>query len=420
MIFRNMRKSNPISHSEIIAAIDIGSSKICCAIVRADSSESLNVIGVGHQSAKGLRNGNVIDMQDVELSILNSVHLAEQMAKETIRDVYINIPCCKSQTVAVDLSITGHSVDEADVRRLLSISRQVEQPQGQDPIHTIPTTYNIDGRKGIRDPRGMYGDSLGVNVHTIYAQTSNLRNLSTCISRCHLNVKSFVASPLAAGLATLVDDEMDLGTIIVDMGAGTTTIGVFFEGNIVHTDCIPIGGHHITSDIARVLSTPLSQAERLKTLYGSVLISTSDERDLVKVPQIGEVSDPPTNQIAKADLVRIIRPRVEETLELIKNHLSSKGISKRISNRIVLTGGASQLPGLVEMASAVLDKQMRSGRPLQNLGLPKSMSGPAFSGCAGLIAYAHLEKSEQVLSHSFAREANSFAGRMTSWIRENI
>lgn len=268
MILRRIGKSAQINHNGTIAAIDIGSSKICCAIVRVEGPGSLNVIGVGHHLAKGMKNGNVIDMQEVELSILNAVHLAEQTAHESIKEVYVNVSCCRSQTIAVELPIPSHSVDDADVRRLLGLSRQVERPQGQEPIHAIPTTYNIDGRKGIRDPRGMYGETLGVNIHTVYAPTSHLRNLGTCIARCHLNVKSFVGTPLAAGLATLVDDEMDLGTIVIDMGAGSTTIGVFFEGSIVHTDSIPVGGNHITSDIARVLSTPLSQAERLKTLYG--------------------------------------------------------------------------------------------------------------------------------------------------------
>lgn len=420
MFFRRIGKATQTTHSEVISAIDIGTSKICCAIIKVDSPESLRVIGVGHQLAKGIRNGNVIDMQEVELSVLNAVHLAEQMANETIRDVYINIPCCRSQTVAVELPIPTHSVDDSDVRRLLTLSRQVQQPQGQDPIHTIPTTYNIDGRKGIRDPRGMYGDTLGVNVHTIYAATSNLRNLANCIARCHLNVKAYVASPLAAGLATLFDEEMDLGTTVIDFGAGTTTIGVFHEGNIVHTDSIPVGGSHITGDIARVLSTPISQAERLKTLYGSVLTSTSDERDVVKVPQIGENMETASNHIAKADLVRIIRPRVDEVLELIKSRLEAKGINKKVSTRVVLTGGGSQISGLTDLASSILDKQVRVGKPLQNFGLPKSMAGPAFSVCAGLVSYAHLEKSEQDLSNQMMTDPNSWTGKISSWLRDNI
>ncbi len=419
MLLKRIRKGNHHTDSELVAALDIGTSKICCAIARIEP-DFLRVIGVGNQVSKGIRGGSVIDMQDVELSVLNSVHLAEQMAQESIRDVYINLSGCQSQSIGVELHVSGHSVDDADVRKLLALTRQIADPPGQEPIHAIPTSYDIDGRRGIRDPRGMYGDTLGVNVNTIYSSTSNLRNLSTCISRCHLEAKSFVSTSFASGLSALVEDEMDLGVIVIDMGAGTTTIGVFFEGNIVHTDCLPIGGYHVTSDIARVLSTPIVQAERLKALYGSALTSTADEREIVKVPQIGEIHDHTSNQIAKADLVRIIRPRIEETFELVKKRLVAGGIDKRVGNRVVLTGGASQLSGVQEVAGAILGKQVRLGRPMQTQGLHKTMTGPAFSACAGLLTFAHMEQNEHIMAFQFAQNSNSVVGRFGQWIRENI
>ncbi len=420
MIFRKIRKANSHSGRELIAALDIGTSKVCCAIAVMEAPDQMKVIGVGHQVAKGLRGGSVIDMQDAELSILNAVHLAERMAKETIKDVYVNLPTCHSQSVAVELPISGHCVGDADVRRLLTTARQVEGPHNQEPIHTIPTSYDIDGRRGIRDPRGMYGEMLGVNVHTIYSSTSNLRNLSTCIARCHLETKAFVATPLSAGLSVLVEDEMDLGVIVIDIGAGVTTIGVFFEGNIVHADSIAIGGYHVTSDIARILSTPVAQAERLKTLYGSALSSTSDEREVVKVPQIGETNSPPTNQISKADLVRIIRPRIEETFDLVRSRLSAKGISKRVSNRVVLTGGACQMPGVQEIAASVLDKQVRVGKPLATQSLHQSMINYPFAACAGLLNYAYIEQGENLLAQQIVREPRTVVGKVGTWLRDNI
>lgn len=420
MILRHIRGAKNHSDTEIIAALDIGTSKVCCAIARIESTESFRVIGVGHQLSKGIRGGNVIDMQDAELSILNAVHLAEQMAKETIRDVYINVPTCQSHMVGVELPISGHCVDASDVRKLMSMARQIEQPKAQEPIHTIPTSYDIDGRRGIRDPRGMYGDTLGVDIHTVYSSVSNLRNLSTCVARCHLQTKSFVSSPLASGLATLIEDEMDLGVAIIDMGAGMTTVGVFYEGHMIHCDSIPIGGHHVTSDIARVLSTPISQAERLKTLHGSTLPSTADEREVVKVPQIGDGQNSPGNQIAKGDLVRIIRPRIEETFELVNQRLKSAGSMKKISNRVVLTGGASQLSGVQEVASSILDKPVRLGRPLQHSMLQESLIGPPFSTCVGLLSYAMIEQAENLLAHQLTREPSSVAGKVGQWLRDNL
>ncbi len=420
LLFKKIRKASSHSGSELVVAIDIGTSKVCCAIASMEAPDQMKVIGVGHQVSKGLRSGNVIDMQDAELSILNAVHLAERMAKETVRSVYVSVANCQSQTVSVELPISGHSVGDTDVRRLLMQARQVTGPRGQEPIHTIPTSYDIDGRRGIRDPRGMHGDILGVNVHTIYSSTSNLRNLSTCVARCHLETKAFVTTAMASGLAVLVEDEMDLGSIVVDMGAGTTTIGIFVEGNIIYTNSVAIGGAHVTSDIARVLSTPISHAERLKTLYGSALSSISDEREVVKVPQIGEIQSPATNQISKADLVRIIRPRIEETFELVRSKLAAKGINKRVSNRVVLTGGACQLPGVQEIAAAILDKQVRVGKPLAAQTLHQSMLSYPFAACAGLLNYAYNEQEENIMEHQVIREPKNVAGRVGMWLRENI
>jgi cell division protein FtsA len=420
MLFRGIRKGTHHPKNELIGVLDIGSSKVSCVIARVDGPDYLQVIGVGHQLSKGLRGGHIIDMQEAELSILNAVHLAEQMAKEIIREVYINVPSCFSRTVGAELPVPGHAVDDADMRRLLTLARQVQEPQGQQPIHTIPTSYEIDGRKGIRDPRSMYGETLGVDIHTIYSSTSNLRNLSTCIARCHLAIKAFVATPFASGLATLVEDEIDLGVTVIDMGAGNTSIGIFFEGNIIHTDSIPVGGGHVTNDIARVLSTPVIQAERLKTLHGSVLSTASDEREMVKVPQIGEIEDHPNRQISKAELVRIIKPRIEETFDLVRSRLNIQGLANKISHRVVLTGGGCQLPGIQEMASLMLEKQVRIGRPLQMQGLHDSIRGPSFATCVGLLAYAHMEQSENTMFSQLLKDPKTIFGRVGLWLRENL
>jgi cell division protein FtsA len=421
MVLRHIRRSKTHSDSEVIAALDVGSSKVCCAIAKAESPDQFRVIGVGHQISKGIRNGNVIDMQDAELSILNAVHLAEQMAKETIRDVYVNVPICHSRKLMVELPISGNCVDSADVRRLMTLARDVEQPKGLETVHTIPTSYDIDGRRGIRDPRGMYGETLGVEIHTVHSPVSNIRNISTCIARCHLEARSFVATPFASGLSSLIEDEMDLGVAVVDMGAGMTTIGVFYEGHLLHTDSLPIGGHHVTSDIARVLSTPVAQAERLKTLHGSALTVTSDDREIVKVPQIGESDEQTANQIAKGDLVRIIRPRIEETFEMVNMRLSALGGTKRICNRIVLVGGASQLSGVQDVAGAILDRPVRIGRPLQQQHiLHDSLKGPPFATCVGLLNYALMEQSETIIALQNQRTPTSMVGKVGRWLKDNI
>jgi len=267
----------------------------------------------------------------------------------------------------------------------------------------------------------MYGERLGVDMHVVTAAAGPVRNLSTCVGRCHLDIRALVVSPYAAGLASLVDDEMDLGVCVVDMGGGTTTLSVFFDGNVVYTDSIPIGGQHVTSDIARGLSTPIAHAERMKTLYGNCAPSPADEREQITVPQVGEEDQAQANTIPKSILVGIIQPRLEETFELVRSRLENSGFDKIAGRRIVLTGGASQLTGVRELAQLVLDKQVRMGRPIRTSGLAESTGGPAFAVAAGLIAYAQRIDSEAVRpSRTQADASHGLIGRLGSWLKENF
>ena len=251
-----------------------------------------------------------------------------------------------SQTIGVEVAIAGQEVSDGDLRKVLDFSTVYQSPQDRRLIHSIPVSYSIDGSRGIRDPRGMFGDKLGVDMHLVTAAAGPLRNLQTCVQRCHLDIQALVVSPYAAGLATLVEDEMELGVTVIDMGGGTTTIAVFFDGNAVFTDAIPIGGGHVTNDIARGLSTPLVHAERMKTLYGNCIPSPADERDMITVPQVGEEDPAQSTTIPRSILVGIVQPRMEETFELVRSHLEAGGFNKIAGRRVVLTGGASQLSGV--------------------------------------------------------------------------
>ena len=249
----------------------MGTTKVCCFIARRGEDGRPRVVGIGHQLARGLRGGAIVDMEAAEASILTAVHAAEQMAGETLRDVTVNVagghPA--SQTIGVEVAIAGHEVGDGDLRRVLDQGQVFDATPDRRLIHSIPVGYTIDGSRGIRDPRGMYGERLGVDMHVVTAAAGPVRNLT------HLHRPLPSRHPLPGRLALcrraggLVDDEMDLGVCVVDMGGGTTTLAVFFDGNVVYTDSIPIGGQHVTSDIARGLSTPLAHAERMKTLYGN-------------------------------------------------------------------------------------------------------------------------------------------------------
>ncbi len=409
--------------SGLVAALDIGTTKVCCFVAQVDGDGNIRVIGIGHQKARGLRAGAIVDMDAAEDSIRGAVHAAEQMAGETMREVFVNLSCGSpaSQTVAVEVSIAGHEVGDVDLRRALGQGYLFNEASDREIIHSIPVNYIIDGSPRIRDPRGMYGERLGVNMHVVTASAGPVRNLKTCVARCHLDLQALAVSSYAAGLSALVEDETDLGVTCIDMGGGTTSISVFLDGEVVHTECIPIGGQHVTSDIARGLSTPLVHAERMKTLYGSALAASADEHDVIDVPQVGEDEHAIPNHVPKSILVGIIQPRIEETFELVRSRLEAGGLDKAAGRRVVLTGGASQLQGVRELAALVLDKQVRMGRPLRIGGLADATAGPAFATCAGLLHYAVTRYSATpTLARRNHQAPNGVLERFGSWLRENL
>jgi len=406
-----------------IAALDVGTTKVACFIATGGEDGDLQVIGVGHHRSRGMRNGQVANLDEVEASIREAVHAAELMANVQAEHVFVNMSCGtpRSQRVDVELAVSGHQIRDTDVRRVLDQGSAMFDMTDRELIHCIPTGYSIDGGNGIIDPRGMYGEKLGVSIHLVTAGVGPARNLTTVIERCHLDIKDRVVSPYAAGLACLVDDEKDMGVTVIDMGGGTTSIAVFMESQVVFVDSISIGGGHVTNDVAKGLSTPVVKAERLKTVYGTVAPAPGDAREMLKVPLVGEDDEANAVEIPKSMLVQIIQPRIEETFELVRDRLEAGGFAKSAGRRVVLTGGASQLEGVRDLAELVLDKQVRLGRPKLIRGLPDSVSGPAFSTAAGLLRYG---LKEHVLRPSYAAMAaanqKSGFGRIGQWLRENF
>lgn len=414
----------------MIAALDIGTSKVCCLIARSGGDGPLEVTGIGHQASRGVKAGAIVDMDAAEESIKAAVHSAERMAGETVRDVIVGIAGGnpQSRTLGLETPVNGGPVRDADLRRLLYGGGAPEVGAERIVLHAFPVGYSIDGSNGIHDPRGMHGQTLGVHIHEVTASASAMRNVTNCVRRCHLGVSDLVVNAYAAGLAALVADETDLGATVIDMGGGTTSIAVFIEGAAIFTDSVPVGGGHVTTDIARGLATPRNHAERLKTLHGSALPSPSDERETVDAPQIGEDAQASPNKVPKSFLVSIIQPRIEETFELVRQRLESGDMSRAASRRIVLTGGASQLAGVPELAARILGRQVRMGRPLDTAGMAAATGGPAFAACAGLLRYA-AEESGEYRSAAPGRGATQLdgllarlgpLGRLGGWLRENL
>ena len=420
---RNRReRSVSVGRQGLWAVLDVGSSKIVCFIARRGGNGGLEVVGIGHQISRGIRHGAVVDMEAAEQAIRVTVDAAERMAGAEVRDVILSLSCGQPQIsrLAMEMPIAGHEVDDEDRDEALRQARIRSSSPDRFVLHAIPTSFSVDGINGVRDPRGMIGQKLGVNVNVFSIPTAPVRNLAACVERCHLGIAAAVLAPYASGLSALVEDERDLGVTCIDMGGGTTSVSVFRDGHMIFADVIGIGGRHVTSDIARGLSTTLGNAERLKTLHGSALAGPSDERELLDVPLMGEDEDV-THQVPRSMLTGIIQPRLEETFELVRRRLNEAGVSQIGGRRVVLTGGASQLNGARELAARLLGKQVRLGRPLPISGLAEATAGPAFAAAAGLLRYPQMRPAELIASE---KESQVGSGgpilRIGRWFKENF
>lgn len=377
------------SPSAVYAVLDVGASKIACFILKVEQTLTgprPRVVGVGHQSSRGIRAGAVIDMEAAAEAISAAVDKAEQMAGQAVSSVllatYAGAPV--STRVSVEVALSAGEADDRDLRRAIAAGLQDAVAPGRWVLHAIPLSWRVDGHRGVKDPRGLSGRELGLDLHLVTAAGDPLSNLEACIARRHLDLSGVVASPYAAGLSVLTADETALGALLLDMGAQTTALAVFGEGALLHVDGAPVGGGHVTSDIARGLSTPPSAAERIKTLYGSALESPDDESAMIEVPPIGGDPGAAMGSAPRAMLNAIIRPRLEETFELLRDRLAASGAGEAAGRRLVLTGGAAQLPGAAELAGRVFSKQVRIGRPQGLAGLAEAVSGPGFAAAAGL------------------------------------
>lgn len=421
-MYLNLKPKQTIrAKGSTIAALDIGTSKICCFIARITDTGGIHVIGIGHHESRGLKSGKFIDMEAAEIAIGQAIQSAEDMAGETISSVVVNLPNVHtlSHQVHSQTYVSGGEVTDNDVRRALTKAREVEVSGQNELIHAIPVQYTVEKNKGVKDPKGMHGKHMTAQIHAITGASNAVKNFRLSVSNNHLEVEAFCVDAYAAALSCLVEDERDLGCTVIDMGAGTTSIAVFMDGTCVYTDAIPIGGGHVTHDIARGLTTPINHAERIKTLYGNAIQSTRDNSDMIEVPQIGEDENAGGHFVPRSILTSIIQPRLEETFEMIRARLEASGYSDIVGRRVVLTGGACQLSGLRELGTLILDKQIRIAHPIKITGLANATSGPAFSSACGMLAYAahHLDEVPD-LSIPIVTPG-TMVTRIGQWLKEN-
>lgn len=411
----------------LLAALDIGSHKNACIIGRVvDAHGAVEVLGAAYQASQGVKNGTVVDLDKAGASIRQTVHLAESMAAEAmkgypLRNIAINVPAVHtySHVISAQVDISGKRVTQGDVNKVLSMAQSQVMQDDRELIHTIPVHCRVDGQDGIKDPIDMMGKILELDVHMVDTDVGPLQNLANSIEQSHLDIEALCSPSYAAGLACLVEDEMDLGCSVIDMGAGATSFAVFQEGRVVHTDSIPVGSWHITNDIAKGLTCSNVDAERLKTLYGSALVAASDENEIIEVQRLGESDQHAKSQIARSFLIGIIQPRLEEIFEFVQARMEQVEQTVPIGRRVVLTGGGSQMPGIRDLAQTILDKQVRLGLPIKLSGLPDAMSGPSFSTVAGVMTYM-ASRSDEMPGDIMARaNLETLWGRFGKWWKEN-
>jgi cell division protein FtsA len=352
------------------------------------------------------------------------VSLAERMAKVRVESVLLPVSAGRLQGNLVEAAsdIQGGSVTPSDVSRITSAGMRHATAHGRTVLHALPVGYSLDGVKGIRDPRGMVARQFGVDMNVVTAEATVAKNLMLAVERCHLTVEAMAASPYVAGLSVLTDDEADLGAAVVEMGAGTTTIAIYSAGRFVHASGFAVGGQHVTMDLARGLGACIADAERIKTLYGTVLTGGSDARELMTVPAAGDDSDGP-QVVSRATIANIVRQRVEEIFEMVRDRLADSPFAAEPRARVVLSGGASQLTGIPELASRILGRPVRIGRPLGFGRLPNEAKSASFAVPTGLLVYpqyAHLEHVEPRHTRQLRTGTDGYFGKVGRWLREGF
>lgn len=390
----------------LVAVLDIGTSKVACLVLKFDPERAqdfhgdgigslagqgdFRVIGAATTRARGMEFGEIIAMEEAERAVRTAVQGAQKMANVRLDHVIVTFSGGRPRSYGVhgQTQIEEGAVTENDIGRAIANCDIPDYGVGaREPIHALPVGFSLDGQAGLKDPRGQIGSSLTVDMHLLTAGARTVQNIMHCVRRCDLELCDLAVSPYAAGLSALVEDEQELGAACVDLGAGTTGVSIFMKRQMIFADAVRIGGAHITSDISQGLGISSRVSERLKTFHGGLIATGADDRDQIEIPSPFDEVTGERRTVSRTELIGIIRPRMEEILEDVRDMLDAAGFDYLQGQRVVLTGGGAQMPGLEELATAKLGRQVRCGRPLRVQGLPQAATGPAFSAVVGLAMH---------------------------------
>lgn len=400
----------------LVVGLDIGTTKIC-AIVGELGESGLEIIGVGTHPSHGLRKGVVIDIESTVNSIKRAVEEAEIMAGCEINSVFAGIAGghIKGFNSHGVVAVKNKEVAKGDIERVIDAGRAVAIPMDREVLHILPQEYIVDDQDGIKEPLGMSGVRLEAKVHIVTGAATSAQNIIKCCNRTGLNVTEFVLEPLASAEAVLTPEEKELGVALVDMGGGTTDIVLFHDGAVKHTAVLSVGGNHLTNDIAAGLRTPIAQAERIKQRFGCAKVAMAGGDDEVEVPSMGG-RNPRT--ISRRILCEIIEPRLEEIFQLLRREILKSGYEDSLASGMVMTGGSTLLPGMVEMAEETCNMPVRLGVPTQVGGLTDVVSSPVYSTGVGLVLFGLKRQDRKILRITEKNVLSKVSNRMVEWFSE--
>jgi len=404
---------------KLVVGLDIGTSKVSAIVGEISQENKLEVIGIGSNPSRGLKRGVVVNIESTVQSIQRAIEEAELMAGCEINTVLTGIAGSHVRSLNSHgiVAIRDKEVSAGDVERVIDAARAVAIPADQRVIHVLPQEFIIDSQEGIREPIGMSGVRLEGKVHLVTGAVSAAQNVVKCVQRCGLTVEDIVLEQLASSYAVLTEDEKELGVCLVDMGGGTTDIAIFSEGAIRHTAVIPIAGDQITSDVAMALRTPTPDAEDIKVSYGIAKQALADPDEMIEVPGLGE-RGPRT--LSRQALAAVVEPRVEELFSLVQQVVRESGYEELLSSGVVLTGGASMMPGMVELGEDIFLKPVRIGVPEYAGGLADVVRNPRYSTAMGLLVEG---RSQRMRGRKVAVQSGSMGQvftRMKDWFLGNF
>jgi len=373
----------------IVVGIDLGTTKVCSLVGRIEGENRLRILGVGIEPSQGLKKGIIVDLAAASQAITRSIEKAQRTSGLEITSALVSlagshVSSVNSRGVA---GISGGVIDQDDIARALDAAQAVAIPHNREIIHVVQRGFTVDGQTGIRTPIGMHGYRLEVEAHIITAGESTVENIRQCVQAAGVNVSHFVLNPLASGEVVLTETEREMGSVVCDIGGGTTDIAIYIDGDVWHTMVIPVAGALITNDIAHGLRLPLSQAEDVKKQYGYAVQADIQKEDTFTVRAFG---DDHAEQVSRKDLANIIEARVEEIFQLVQQEIKRSGYDGLLPAGMVLTGGSSLLPGIRNIASQVTGLPVRVARPENLVGLVDQLQSPAYSTSVGLLRWAML------------------------------